>query len=340
MISWWQNIIFEWGWVLWFLPAIPPFAILIYYMGGRGRPALSLSAFSYLKGVATPRIVKWRTVLYLLRFFAAILLVIALARPQSRSEFKKRHGEGIDIMLVIDISGSMRAQDFLPNRLEAAKRQAIRFVEDRKNDRIGVVVFSGEPFTICPLTTDHEALKILIANIAINEGQYQYGTAIGMGLAKGIERLQNSTAKSKVAVLLTDGANSAGTIQPFDAARMAKTFSVRVYTIGMGSTEGKALSPSTSLNPDGTPRMEYLDVDIDEAMLIEIATHTGGKYFRAGDQKNLENIYSEINALETSEYDKNRIEERKEEFLPFLLLALFFIALEFTLRYTTFDSLT
>jgi Ca-activated chloride channel homolog len=340
MISWWQNIVFEWGWVLWFLPAIPPFAILIYYLGGRGRPALSLSSFSYLKGIATPAVVKWRTALYLLRFFAAILLVIALARPQSRSEFQKRHGEGIDIMLVIDISGSMNAQDFMPNRLEAAKRQAIHFVEERRNDRIGVVVFSGEPFTICPLTTDHEALKVLISHIAINEGQYQYGTAIGMGLAKGIERLQNSTAKSKVAILLTDGANSAGSIQPFDAARMAKTYNVRVYTIGMAAIQGKVLAPSTKLNPDGTPRMEYQDVDIDEAMLIEMATHTGGKYFRAGDQKNLESIYAEINMLEKSEYDKNRIEERKEEFLPFLLLALLFVLLEFTLRYTTFDSLT
>lgn len=340
MISWWQNIVFEWGWVLWFLPAIPPFAILIYYMGGRGRPALSLSSFSYLKGVATPSIVKWRTVLYLFRFCAAILIVIALARPQSRTEFKKRQGEGIDIMIIVDISRSMKAIDFLPTRLEAAKREAIRFVETRKNDRIGVVVFSGEPFTVCPLTTDHDALKILIRNITPNEGQFEQGTAIGMGLAKGIERLQASTAKSKVAVLLTDGENFGGRIQPFDAARMAKTYNIRLYTIGMGALEGKVAAPSQQDNSDGTPRMEYQEVSIDEAMLSEMATHTGGRYFRAGDDKMLENIYSEINKLETSEYDKNRIEERKEEFLPFLLLALFFIVFEFTLRYTTFDSLT
>ncbi len=339
MIAWWHNIIFEWGWVLWLLAAIPPLAILIYYLAGKGRPALSLSSFQYLKGTTTPSIVKWRSILYLFRVIAIVFLIVALARPQSRTGFKEKHGEGIDIMLVIDISESMAAEDFYPNRMEAAKVQAIRFLEARRDDRIGVVIFGGEPFTVCPLTTDHDALKYLIANINFNHGEFQDGTAIGMGLAKGVERIKESNAKSKVVVLITDGENNTGSIQPLDAARIAKTFGVRVYTIGMGSTKGKVLSPTTK-NIDDSFIMQYVNVDIDEGTLIQIADVTGGKYFRASDDKNLEQIYSDINNLEKSEYDKKGAEERKEEFLPFLLAALFFILLEFVLRYTTFDTLT
>jgi Ca-activated chloride channel family protein len=339
MIDWWQNIIFAWSWVLWFLVAIPVVAILIYYLGGRGRPALTLSSFQYLKGITVPAIVKWRTVLYLFRFITLILLITALARPQSRTGFKEKHGEGIDIMLVIDVSPSMEASDFHPTRMEAAKLEASHFVDERPDDRIGVVIFSGEPFTVCPLTSDHEALKLLISNITSNQGEFDMGTAIGMGLAKGVERIKDSQAKSKVVVLITDGENNKGTIQPLDAGRMAKTFKVRVYTIGMGATQGKVLTP-TLMNPDGSYVQQYQDVDIDEKTLMEIATTTGGKYFRASDTKNLENVYSEINELEKSEYDKKGAEERQEEYLPFLLGALFFILLEFVLRYTTFDSLT
>ncbi|MDQ3110563.1 MAG: VWA domain-containing protein [Bacteroidota bacterium] len=339
MIAWWQNIVFEWKWVLWFLSAVPPLAILMYYLGGRGRPALSLSSLQYLKGTTTPPIVKWRTVLYLFRFFTIVLLIVALARPQSRTTFKEKHGEGIDIMLVIDVSPSMDASDFRPTRMEAAKLQAGKFVEERPDDRIGVVIFSGEAFTVCPLTSDHNALKILISNIASNKGEFDMGTAIGMGLAKGVDRLKESKAKSKIVVLITDGENNKGTIQPLDAGRIAKTFNVRVYTIGMGATQGKVLTP-TLTNPDGSYVQQYQDVDIDEGTLINIANTTGGKYFRASDDKNLERIYSEINQLEKSDYDKKGDEQRQEEFLPFLLLALFFVVLEFILRYTTFDSLT
>jgi Ca-activated chloride channel family protein len=339
MMEWWHSIVFEWSWVLWLLPAIPPLAILIYYLGGRGRPALSLSSLQYLKGTTTPPIVKWRTVLYLLRFFSLILLIVVLARPQSRSEFREKKGEGIDIMLVIDVSPSMDASDFRPTRMEAAKVQAINFVEERPDDRIGVVIFSGEAFTVCPLTSDHAALTTLIAEITSNQGEFDMGTAIGMGLAKGVERLKESKSKSKIVVLITDGENNKGTIQPLDAGRIAKTFDVRVYTIGMGATQGKVLTP-TLQNPDGSYVQQYQNVDIDEGTLIQVATTTGGKYFRASDDKNLERIYSEINQLEKSDYDKKGTEQRKEEFLPFLLAALFFVLLEFILRYTTFDSLT
>jgi Ca-activated chloride channel family protein len=339
MTEWWQNIIFEWNWVLWMLPAVPVFALVLYFFGGRGRPALTLPSFQYLKGIRVPAIVKWRTVLYLLRFFTVVLLVLAMARPQSRTGFKEQHGEGIDIMLVIDVSPSMDASDFKPTRMEAAKTEAIHFVDERPDDRIGVVIFSGEAFTVCPLTSDHEALKILISNIESNKGEFDMGTAIGMGLAKGVERIKDSKAKSKVVVLITDGENNKGTIQPLDAGRIAKTFKVRVYTIGMGASQGKVLTPAF-MNPDGSYVQQYQDVDIDENTLIKIAENTGGKYFRASDTRNLERVYSEINELEKSEFDKKGTEERQEEYLPFLLGALFFVALEFVLRYTVFDTLT
>jgi Ca-activated chloride channel homolog len=204
---------------------------------------------------------------------------------------------------------------------------------------MGVVVFSGEAFTIFPLTTDHEALKLLIDNIDINGGELEQGTAIGMGLAKAVERINESKAKSKVIILLTDGENGKGTIQPIDAARMAKAFGVRVYTIGLSATQGKVQTP-VSQNPDGSLNYEFREVAIDESTLGEIAKTTGGKYFRASDSKNLKRIYGEINSLEKSEIEKTEIEQRKEEFFPFLLVGLIFILLEFSLRYTVFDNLT
>ncbi len=339
MMDWWRNIIFSWSWILWFLPLVLLVAILFYYFGGKGRPALSLSSFQYLKGIKTPSIVKWKVSLYVFRLFTLVFLILALARPQSKTGFKEKHGEGIDIMLVIDISPSMDASDFRPTRMEAAKLEAIHFVDERPDDRVGVVIFSGEAFTVCPLTSDHEALKLLITNIETNKGDFDMGTAIGMGLAKGVERIKESKAKSKIVVLITDGENNKGTIQPLDAGRIAKTFNIRVYTIGMGATQGKVLTP-TMQNPDGSYVQQYQDVDIDEGTLIQIANTTGGKYFRASDGRSLENIYSEINKMEKSEFDKKGTEQHQEEYLPFLLAALFFIVLEFVLRYTTFDSLT
>jgi Ca-activated chloride channel family protein len=341
MIEWWENIVFAEPWVLWLLPAVPVFAILIYYIGGRGRPALTLSSFRYLHGIRVPSKVKWRSVLYLFRFFTVILLITAFARPQSRNGFKRKHGEGIDIMLSLDVSTSMASEDFLPSRMEVAKMEAVKFVDERPDDRIGVVKFSGEAITVCPLTTDHESLKFLIENTDINGVQeLEAGTAIGMGLAKAVERIRESKAKSKVIVLITDGKEeSTAPIQPMDAARMAKTFNVKVYTIGLSSGGDQVLTAS-SQNPDGSYNQDYQNPNIDETMLMDIAKTTGGKYFRASDTKNLERIYSEINTMERSEFDKSGAEQRQDEFLPFLLGALVFVLLEFILRYTTFDSLT
>jgi Ca-activated chloride channel homolog len=342
MMNWWYTLIFAQQWVLWLLPMVPLFVIYTYYFARKKKSVLKISSLNYLHGTRIPKKVKWRPILYILRTLSLILLLTAFARPQSLSGYKIKYGEGIDILLTIDISTSMDARDEgigRPSRMETAKIQAMNFVDERPADRMGVVVFSGEAFTICPLTTDHEALKLLIDNIDINGGELEQGTAIGMGLAKAVERINESKAKSKVIILLTDGENGKGTIQPIDAARMAKAFGVRVYTIGLSATQGKVQTP-VSQNPDGSLNYEFREVAIDESTLGEIAKTTGGKYFRASDSKNLKRIYGEINSLEKSEIEKTEIEQRKEEFFPFLLVGLIFILLEFSLRYTVFDNLT
>jgi Ca-activated chloride channel homolog len=336
MISWWDNIVFGEPRVLWLLLAVPVLAILMFLTGGRGKPVLRLSSFRYLKGIPVPAKVKWRKLLYVLRLVGLALLIVTFARPQSRIAWKRSYGQGIDIMLCIDVSPSMDAEDFEPNRLEAAKREAINFIDSRLDDRIGVVVFSAETFTLCPLTTDHKSLKNLI--VKLSRGGLKDGTAIGMGLAKSVERLQSSKAKSKVVVLLTDGENTEGLVQPIDAGRLAKTYGIKVYVIGLGSI-GRIAVP-TMKNPDGSYVQQYKESDIDENTLAQISTMTGGKYFRAADERKLENIYKEIDRLEKSDFDKKDREERKEEFLPFLIAALAFFFAELVLRYTTFDSLT
>lgn len=337
MIEWWDSIVFGERWALWLLPVVPVLGVLMFLLGGKGKPVLRLSSFRYLQGVPVPGKVKWRYVLYALRLIAVILLITAFARPQSRKVVKRKHGEGIDVMLCLDVSQSMETADFIPDRIGAAKQQARKFVEGRPNDRIGLVVFSGETFTKCPLTLDHQALDLILSDV--QAGELEGGTFIGMGLAKAVERIKDSKAKSKVVVLLTDGENTGGIITPVDAARLAKTYNVRVYTIGLGATEGKYLT-TTSTNPDGSSVQAYLPVSIDESTLMDIAKMTGGKYFRAGDERKLETVYDEISKLEKTTFEKNSPEERKEEFLPFLLIAILLLMAEFSLRYTAFDSLT
>lgn len=336
-MKWWNTIVFAYPWALWFLLVLPVLAVLVFLFSEQRKTALQISSVRFFAGMKKPALVQWRPILYLLRFGALAFLIIAFARPQSLLEYKKNPGEGIDIMLSIDVSPSMAASDFLPNRLEAAKNQGIRFVESRPNDRIGVVVFSGEPYTLCPLTTDHPALQSLISMIQM--GELDMGTAIGMGLAKSVERLQASQAKSKVVILLTDGENNSGMISPEDAARLAKTYNVRVYIIGLGASEGSVLTPSM-VNPDGSYVQTYQPVNIDEKSMIEIAELTGGKYFRATDDLKLTQIYDEINKMEKSKFDKKEAQQRKEEFLPLLFWAGFLLILELLLRYTLFDSIT
>ena len=276
----------------------------------------------------------WRSVLrhipFILRLFTVSLIIISLARPQTRFEEQNTEGEGVDIVLCIDVSGSMTSQDLTPNRLEAAKRVATDFVNKRSTDRIGIVIFSGESFTQCPLTTDHNVLLTAIQNI--RNGLLEDGTAIGSGLGTSVDRLRTSQAKSKVIILMTDGENNGGLIDPRTAKEIAKAFSIKVYTIGVG-TDGYAPQPVNT--PMGIV-MQNGKVSIDEKLLKEIAVETGGKYFRARDNESLAGIYDEINSLEKSKVEITSITRHTEKFFPFIIVALVVMFLEILLRCTLF----
>jgi Ca-activated chloride channel homolog len=242
------------------------------------------------------------------------LLLIAIARPQSQDSQENIHQEGIDIVVALDISVSMLAKDLRPDRLEASKRVAMDFIDGRPNDRIGLVVYEGEAFTQCPLTTDHRVLKELFNGA--RSGLMERGTAVGMGLATALNRLRESDAKSKVVILLTDGVNNTGAVQPVDAGLIAEQLGIRVYTIGVG-THGKALSPVSLYN--GEYQYDYVDVDLDEATLKQIAKSTGGKYFRATDERKLKEIYAEIDRMEKTRIEVEQFSFKVEEFHDLLL---------------------
>jgi Ca-activated chloride channel homolog len=275
-----------------------------------------------------------RHILFALRTIAVALLIIVLARPQRTDKFQDVSTEGIDIVLTQDISGSMLARDFKPDRLEAAKNIATEFISGRPYDRIGLVVFSGESFTQCPLTTDHAVLINLLREI--QSGMIEDGTAIGMGLATAVNRIKDSKAKSKVIILLTDGVNNRGEIAPATAAGIAKTFGIRVYTIGVG-TQGTAPYPVQT--PYG---IQYQDmpVEIDEGILQEIAQNTGGKYFRATDNDKLTQVYKEIDKLEKSKIDVRQFSKKEEKYLFPALFAFCLLIFEITARNTIFKNLT
>jgi Ca-activated chloride channel family protein len=262
-----------------------------------------------------------------------VLLIIALARPQSTSNHRDISVEGIDIVLAMDISGSMLAQDFTPNRIEAAKEVGIDFINGRPNDRIGLVVFSGESFTQCPLTTDHAVLTNLYKEL--QSGMIEDGTALGDGLATAVNRLKESKAISKVIILLTDGVNNMGSVDPVSAAEIAKLYGVRVYTIGVG-THGYAPIPVQT--PFGT-QLQNMEVQIDEPLLERIASMTGAKYFRAVNKDALGNIYKEIDRMEKSKVDVTEFRKKSEEFMPWALAGLILLITELLLRYSVFRRL-
>ena len=265
---------------------------------------------------------------FLLKTIVAALLIIAIARPQSSTNWEESTTEGIDIVLAMDISGSMLARDLKPDRLEASKNVAMDFIKKRKNDRVGLVIFAGESFTQCPLTTDHNVLINLFKDVS--SGMVDDGTAIGMGLATSINRLKDSKAISKVIILLTDGVNNSGMVPPLTAAEIAQKFGIRVYTIGVG-TEGFAPYPFQT--PFG---IQYQDVEvqIDEETLQDIATLTDGKYFRATNNTSLQNIYKDIDTLEKSRIEVTEFHKKSEKFLPFSLWALVLLFLAFVLQIT------
>jgi Ca-activated chloride channel family protein len=330
LFDYFNNISFSEPWLFSLLVLIPMLIIWYVKKNDPQQGAIIISDAS-AKGLSSWK-TSFRHLPFVLRLLTIIVMILALARPQTKYEEQDAEGEGIDIILCIDVSGSMTAQDFTPNRLEAAKKVAIDFVNKRLTDRIGIVIFSGESFTQCPLTTDHDVLITAIQNI--RNGLLQDGTAIGSGLGTSVDRLRTSTSKSKVIILLTDGENNGGLIDPKTAKEIAKAFGIKVYTIGVG-TDGYAPQPVQT--PMGIV-MQNGKVSIDEKLLKEIAGETGGKYFRAKDNGDLAGIYDEINGLEKSKVEISIKTRYTEKFFPFALAALIFIFLELLLRFTVFKK--
>ncbi|SBW04411.1 conserved membrane hypothetical protein [uncultured Dysgonomonas sp.] len=285
------------------------------------------SGFAFEKAPSTIR-VYLRHFPFLLRVIAIALVIIVLARPQSVNSSDVSNSEGIDIVMALDISGTMMAQDFSPTRLEAAKKVAAEFINDRPNDRIGLVIFGGESFTQCPLTTDHKVLLNLLTEVKF--GMIEDGTAIGLGLANSVNRLKDSKSKSRVVILLTDGSNNAGQIAPLTAAELAASYDIRVYTIGIGS---RGTSTARIMTPYGLQSMQ-VSGDFDERTLTEIAAITKGQYFRATDNTSLSAIYDEIDQMEKTHISVNTVTKRKELYMPFAIFALALVGLELVLRRT------
>ncbi len=322
-------------WLLLFIPLITAWYIYKSYYRAN---TLSFSSKTLFKNSFLKKTLKayLRHIPFILRNITLILLIIALARPQSKHSWQDIKTEGIDIVLAVDISASMLAKDLKPNRLEASKAVASDFIDKRPDDRIGLVIFSGESFTQCPLTTDHAVLKNLFSSI--KTGILQDGTAIGMGLATAVSRLKDSKAKSKVIILLTDGVNNSGSIAPELAADLARPFGIRIYTIGVGTT-GMAYSP-VGIYPNGQYVYDYVKVEIDEKVLKKISDTTGGKYFRATDNTKLKEIYKEIDKLEKSIIEEKQYSRKSELFLPLAIGALVLLLLEFILKNTIFRTIT
>ena len=329
-----ENIEFANPRLLWLLLLVP-LAILWYILRHKKQEA-SLQ-FSDLKGFAQlPKTWKayLRHLLFAMKMAALALLIVALARPQSSSTNSTSNIEGIDIVMAMDVSGSMLARDLKPDRLTAAKRVASDFVNDRPGDRMGLVIFSGESFTQVPLTTDHGVMLNMLAEM--KNGLLEDGTAIGDGLATAISRLKDSEAISKVVILLTDGMNNAGSVDPYTAAEIAKLYGIRVYTIGVGSY---GTAPFPVQTPFGT-QIQQMKVDIDEKLLTTIANSTGGKYFRATSNQKLDEVYQEIDKLERSKIEVTEFRRLHEEFYPLVVWALALLLLEFLMRKTIFRTLT
>lgn len=328
-----MNITFANIHLMWLLLGIIPMVGYYIYRQRQGGAALNSSTATELEAMPKTLRQHLRHLPMALRVVAYGLIVVALARPQSTSTLSSSTTEGIDIMLSIDISSSMLARDFEPDRITAAKSIAAEFINSRSNDRMGLVVFAGESFTQSPLTTDKSTLINLLSQI--ESGMIEDGTAIGEGLATAVNRLKDSDAQSKVIILLTDGVNNRGQIAPLTAAAIAQSFGIRVYTIGVG-TQGQA--PYPTMDPWGRISFVNMPVEIDEATLQEISNLTSGQYFRATDNKTLLEVYKQIDALERSKIEVNNRTLREELFMPLLLLALAIMAAEFVTKHLWFKN--
>jgi Ca-activated chloride channel homolog len=306
-----------------------------WYIFRQKRNTASIRISSTAPVIKTPKSIRHylRHLVFVLQMLAIAAFTVVLARPQSSTDFENVTTEGIDIVISLDISTSMLAKDFSPDRLEAAKNVAMEFISGRQYDRIGLVVFAGEAFTQVPLTTDRAVLLNLFQDI--QTGMIEDGTAIGNGLATAVSRLKDSDAISRVVILLTDGENNSGEIAPLTAAEIARTFGIRVYTIGVG-TVGTAPYPVQT--PYGT-QLRDIEVKIDEEMLQKIASITDGRYFRATSNTKLEEIYQEIDLLEKSKIEVREFSRRSEEFMPFALAGILLLVLSLLLRTTVFRSI-
>ena len=332
-MDFWNRIIFANPELLYLLLVLIPMIGYYIYKQSSLKASVQFSSLKPFAGMAKSYKYYLRHLLFVLRISAISFIIIAIARPQSFENWQNKTTQGIDMMLALDISSSMLAEDLRPNRLEAAKEVAVKFISGRELDRMGLVVFSGESFTQCPLTTDHTVLINLFQNI--KSGMIEDGTAIGMGLANAVNRLKDSEAISKVVILLTDGENNRGDVAPLTAADIAKTFGIRVYTIGVGTM---GMAPYPFQTPFGV-QYQQVEVKIDEKTLTEISQITGGKYFRATSTSSLTDVYEEIDKLEKSKIDVKEFSNTKEEFLIFALIALALLAFEILLRNTILRSI-
>ncbi len=322
-----RKMFFEYPDLLWLL-VVPALLVVHYlYMELRHRrPHMRVSTVVPWNAGGRSVLGVLRHLPFVLRTAALCLIVVAIARPRSSSEFERRDTEGIDIIFAMDVSTTMLARDFTPDRVSAAKDIAINFIADRPYDRMGIVVFAGESYTQCPLTTDRATLINLMKEVQTD--LIEDGTAIGNGLATAVARLSESDALSKVVILLTDGVNNRGEIAPLTAAEIARTYGVRVYTIGVGAN---GVAPYPVMTPWGV-EVQNVKVELDEELLKQIASTTGGKYFRATDNTKLAEIYSEINKMETSRTTVDSFPVYKEKFMPFAVAALLCLLLELVMK--------
>jgi len=331
----WNNFEFLNPEFLWLLILIPFLAAWYFFMRKKDVAILTMPSVKGFK-VKPSILSKLKPILSLLRILTLALIIVALARPRNVSVSKKtKTNRGIDIVMAIDVSASMLARDLKPNRLEALKKVAIDFVDRRPNDRIGIVVYAGESFTQTPITSDKAIVKRTISEL--KWGQLEGGTAIGMGLGSGVNRLKESKAKSKVIILLTDGVNNSGNIDPRTATELAKELGIKVYTVGIG-TNGMADFPWSKDSRTGKLNFRKQQVEIDEDLLKEIAKETNGKYFRATDNTSLKEIYDEIDKLEKTKVEEFKYYNYQEMYRSLVLLALVLLLLEFLLRNTLFKS--
>lgn len=325
-----SNLTFAYPWVLAGLAIVPVMVVWWLWKYRKQEAALQHSSLSLFAGLKKSLRQRLRWLPYALRTVAVAALIVALARPQSDLSRQETSMEGIDIVVALDVSSSMLAEDFKPNRLEAAKKVAADFVEGRKNDRIGLVAFAGEAYTKVPLTVDRQVLQEQLKGLKL--GSMSDGTALGDGTATAINRVKDSKAKSKVIILLTDGVNNQGSVDPMNAAEIAAMYDIRLYTIGMGS---RGTAPYPLRDQFGRVHYQNMEVEIDEELLKEMSTATkDGQYFRATDKKKLEEIFSQIDQMEKSKINVLQFSKKKDEFIGLLWLALIALGLEALARWT------